>query len=559
MTDPYSSAPEAPGSRKAAVLAAEAIRACGTDDFFYLPGGPMNRIVAGLVDMGVRGVDTRDERAAAFAAIAYARTLQRPAVVISSAGPGTTNITTGAAHALADGAPVVAIGGSTPLYQRGTGGFQETDQAGLLRTVTKGSTQVTSLDGLVPGLVAGFRTALSGAPGPVYIDLPADVIYADATRCRLDSQSIEVAPERVAASDEGIATAVGLLRQAERPVIVAGSGVLWSQAWAELRVLAESAGIPVLTTPAARGILPEDHPLSLNGSRTAAFSGSDCVIVVGTRRNYVVGWLEPPVFADDKSLIQVNLDASAMLARGPRELAIPADAKLVLAALTQALAAGAVDSARYAPWLELLQAGAVSRRARMVETEGLEGTPIHPLRLCFELERVLPQNTVLTCDGHEILGFSRQSMTARLPGHVLTPGTYGTMGVGLPFAIGAKVARPDAPVVALTGDGAFGFHAMELDTAARHGLGIVVVISNNGGWGGGDHKLPGTKLDSADYHKMAPIFGGWGCRVEAPDEVAPAVEEALAFAEKTARPAVVNVITSAARVPGRPFTHYAPV
>jgi acetolactate synthase-1/2/3 large subunit len=188
--------------------------------------------------------------------------------------------------------------------------------------------------------------------------------------------------------------------------------------------------------------------------------------------------------------------------------------------------------------------------------EGLSDVPIHPMRLCRELDSAISPDAFLVVDGHEILGFSRRGLTARRPGHILTPGVYGTMGVGVPLGIGAKVALSESPVVVLTGDGAFGYHAMELDTATRHNLGIVFVISNNGGWTGARGRA-GFALEFSDYERLADVFHVWGTKVTEPADLPNALGEALQYAEQEQRPAIVNVVTSTAQSGGREFVAYS--
>jgi thiamine pyrophosphate-dependent acetolactate synthase large subunit-like protein len=545
-------------TRKGYTVVAESVKASGTEVFFFLPGGPLTPVLTSCVELGIKGIDVRDERAAAFAAIGYSRAAQRPGVVMSAAGPGTTNIVTGVSHAFADGVPLVAIGGSASLFLHGTGAFQDTDQVSLMRPITKLSHQVQSVQGIATGLVSAFRTSVGGQPGPVYVDFPADILYGDIDGGAEDVQPPMAEPIRSLGDPRRIDDAVKLLESSQKPIIIAGSGVLWSKAWSELQALVDTSGIPVFTTPIARGLVPEDHPLCLNASRTTAFSQSDCVLVIGTRLNYVINWVNPPVFASGTRVIQLNVHPADLAQSRNVDVAILGDAKLALPQLTSEIKRR-LEPGRFAKWAEQLRRLHSERIAKIRETPDFDGTPIHPLRLCTILQQVLPRDAVVVVDGHEILGFSRQSLTARLPGHMLTPGAYGTMGVGVPFGIGAKVAQPEAPVVVLTGDGAFGFHAMELDTAVRHQLGIVVVISNNGGWGGGNHDSPGSNLGFTNYDRLADVFGAWGARVTEPDEIKPALTDALEFARRHRKPAIVNVITSAARAGGRSFAGYAPV
>jgi acetolactate synthase-1/2/3 large subunit len=539
-------------------LLGQSLRACGAEVFFYIIGGPMTQAMEECVAAGLRGIDVRDERAAAFAAIAYSRVTQKPGIVLSAAGPGTTNIMTGIAHAYADGAPVIAIGGSSPMYQRDMGAFQETDQVSLMSPITKWAFQVQSVDRMPEAILRAFQVAMSGRPGPVYLDLPGDVLYAETDRT---VQPFYTATEewqpRSAADAPLVERALDLLASAERPIVIAGSGVIWSRASAELQRFVEASGIPVYTTPMARGVVPDDHPLCRPAARTVAFQEADCILVIGTRINYILGWLRPPVVAAGAKIIEINVQAEDLSHHRVADVAILADARLALEQLTAAVARRRKPS--YAKWVEHLTDSHNASRTKMLASGTSDETPIHPLRLCTELDRALPRDAIVVVDGHEILGFSRRAVATYLPSHNLNPGFYGTMGVGVPFGLGAKVAAPDKTVVVLTGDGAFGYHAMELDTAVRHGLGIVFVISNNGGWTGkrGDGR-PGRDLGLTAFERIVDVFGCWGTKVCEPQAIGPAIAEALAYAQREHKPAVVNVIVSTAQAGGRSFIELRP-
>jgi thiamine pyrophosphate-dependent acetolactate synthase large subunit-like protein len=313
--------------------------ALGVEHFFFIIGGPMSETIGALVDAGLRGIDTRDERAATFAAIAYSRLSGRPGVVITCSGPGTTNTVTGLAHAHADGAPVVVLGGSAARYQRGTGAFQELDQVALMQPVTKLSFQVPDPDGVPEAVARAFRIATTGAPGPVYLDLPSDVLYGPVSGEEEPSIRTPGPVPRAGGDPAALDAAADLIVQARRPIIVYGSGVLWSGAAAELRTLVERTGIPCFPTPMARGIVADDHPLSFPAARSTAFADTDCILLVGTRDNYVVNFLKPPVMNADAALIELNLEPADLSRNRPATVALLADARVGLAQLAGRFAA----------------------------------------------------------------------------------------------------------------------------------------------------------------------------------------------------------------------------
>jgi len=348
-----------------------------------------------------------------------------------------------------------------------------------------------------------------------------------------------------------------LLTIAEKPVIIAGMGVLWSEAEPELQALVEASGIPFYTTPQSRGAIPEDHDFCYLTARATAFREADLIVIVGTRMNYIIGHAAPPRFNAHAKVIRIDIDAEE-IASSPRrlDLGIVADAKIALAQLTAALGDRATP-ASFATWRERLRG---QNRSKLDEQESIlsdEATPIHPLRLCKEIRDFMDRDAILCVDGQEILNYARQVIPTYRPRHRLNSGTFGTMGVGMPFGVGAKVAFPGKPVIVLHGDGSFGMNAMEFDTAVRHNLPILTVISLNGGWTGDPNgERPGRDLGNTRFDKMAEALGGYGEYVEKPSGIRPALERAMA-AVNSGRPALVNVVTDwRARATTVAFTKY---
>lgn len=522
-------------------ILARALRRHGVETMFYIMGGPMLAAESACIEEGIRAVDVRHEQAAAMMAHAYGRVLNRPGVCMAASGPGTTNLVTGVANAWADCAPLLAIGGSSPASQGGRGAFQEMDQVAMMRPITKWADRCLD-PRRVPELVSmALREALSGRPGPVYLDMPGDVLYKDAeeTEVPYPDPARAMARGRPAGDPDLVAQAIRLLQQAERPIVITGSGILWSDASAELQRWVELTGMPFYTTPQGRGVVPDDHRLSFPGARSTAFREADVALVVGTRLNYVVGYLSPPRFRAEAKVIQVDIDPTEIGHNRPVDVGIVGDARAVLAQLVGA-ADGHLDHGRFADWREHL--GQIESRKRQ-EADAAMSTdqqPIHPLRLCKEIRDFLDRDSILVVDGQEILNFGRQSIPTFVPRHRLNSGPFGTMGVGLPFGIGAKVAKPDTQVLVLHGDGSFGLNAMELDTAARFKIPVVTVVSLNGGWTADPQRnKPGRDLGYTAFHKLAETLGCYGEYVEDPGGIRPALDRAFA----AGCPAVVNVLT----------------
>jgi len=522
-------------------ILARALKRQGTEALFYLMGGPMLAAESACIAEGIRMIDVRHEQAAAMMAHAYSRVLNRPSVCMAASGPGVTNLVTGVANAFVDSAPVVAIGGSSPVSQLGKGAFQEMDQVAMMRPIVRWAERVYD-PRRIPELVAtAFRHACGGRPGPVYLDLPGDVLYRQVE----DGEVAWTEPfeprtrARPAGDPDLVRRTVDLLARAERPVLISGSGILWSDAAAELQALVDELGIPFYTTPQGRGVVAEDHALCFSHARSTAFREADVIIAVGTRLNYVIGYAQPPRFAAGAQLVQIDLDPAEIGRNRPADIGIVGDAKAVLRQIVGA-AGGRVDAKRYAEWLAHLGSVNRGKRAESEAAMRTDQVPIHPLRLCKEVRDFLDRDAILVVDGQEILNYGRQAIPTYVAGHRLNSGPFGTMGVGLPYGLGAKVAKPEAQVLVLHGDGSFGLNAMELDTAARHHLPVITVISLNGGWTADPERTkPGRDLGYTRFDRMAEALGCYGEHVEEPDGIRPALERAA----EAGVPAVVNVVT----------------
>jgi acetolactate synthase-1/2/3 large subunit len=531
----------------------------GADTGFYIMGGPINDGVKSALGHGVRMIDVRHEQAAAMMAHAYARVLAKPGVCMGASGPGAINLTTGLANALIDCAPVVAFGGSSPVGLNLKGAFQEIDQVAIMRPVTKWAERVYDPHRIPEYVNLAFRHAMSGKPGPVYLDLPGDVLYAQVEESKVvwPKARASVLRAQQAADNGTIDLVLSELARAERPIILSGSGVLWSRAAAELQAFVEATGVPFYTTPQGRGAVPEDHPFFYASARSVAFKEADFVLVVGTRLNYVFSYASAPRFSAAAKLVRIDADPAEIDGSERVDIGIVGDAGAVLKQLTDA-ASDYLRPERYAGWRGRLSAEETVRAQKQEAALATDQVPIHPLRLCKEVRDFIDRDTILVVDGQEILNFGRQSISSYRPGHRLNSGPFGIMGVGMPFGVGAKAAKPDHKVVVLHGDGSFGLNAMELDTAVRHDLPVLVIISLNGGWTADPEKTkPGRDLGYTRCDKMAEALGCHGEFVETPEAIRPALERAAA-AVAAGRTALVNVVTDwRARSGTASFTAYS--
>ena len=526
-------------------ILARALKNEGTKDLFFIMGGPMQLAQTHCAKEEIRMIDVRHEQAAALSAQAYSRLLQKPAVCMAASGPGVINLTTGIANALIDCAPVVAIGGSSAIGLFGRQTFQEIDQVAIMKACTKWSDRVVNIKRIPEQVNNAFQKAMGGKPGPVYLDFPADMLYEKIDESQVDWRlsGRPLLRPRPLGEAARVNELIDALAKAKQPLVVSGSGVIWSQAWKEMQTFVEKAGIPFYTTPQGRGVVPDDHPLSFLTMRSTAFKDADLILILGTRMNYVIGHGSAPRFGGNAKIARIDIDGDE-LATAPRQIDIPiqGDCKAVLQQLIEAMPKR-IEPENYAQWRRKLAEGEASKKK---ETEGgmaMNKTPIHPLRLCEEVKNFMKRDAILVVDGQEILNFGRQSMPTFAPAHRLNSGPFGMMGVGMPFAVGAKIACPDKQVICVHGDGSFGLNAMELDTAVRHNAPLLVVISLNGGWTADPKKEKvGRNLGYTRYDKMAEALGGYGEYVEKPGDIGPALVRAQKKVDE-GMVALVNVKT----------------
>ena len=527
------------GSITGSELLAKSLKAQGMDTLFYLMGGPMLETESACIKLGVRAIDSRHEQGASMMAHAYSRLTRRPGVCMASSGPGTINMATGVANAFVDAAPLIAVGGTSPRIFFGMDAFQEVDQLSLYKPITKWATRILDAKRIPDVVATAFRQATSGRPGPVFLDLPGDVLGEVVEESAVPMPAHWRPAPRAHGDPATITEAIALLSRAERPLLIAGSGVWWSDAGAALQSFVETVGIPFYTTPLSRGAIPEDHGLAFLFARARAFAEADVVLNVGTRFNYIIQFGRPPRWAADVKVILVDVDPTELGHNRPADVPIFGDARAVLQQLT-AEAKGKLDKGRYRTWVDRLKSIDAEKGLESEKAMSDDKVPIHPLRLCKEVRDFLRRDAILVVDGQEILNYGRQSIPTFTAGHRLNSGPFGCMGVGLPFGIGAKVACPDTQVVVLHGDGSYGINGTEIDTAVRHKIPVLVVISNNGGWTADPKQdKPGRNLGYTRYDKVAIDYGAHGEFVEKPHEIRAALERAYA----SHKPALVNVVT----------------
>lgn len=528
------------------------LRKAGIDTAFTLHGGHLDAIFQAAAESGVRLVDMRHEQAAGHAADGWARTTGRVGVAIVTAGPGFTDCVTAIANAYLDCVPTLFVAGAAPLREAETlplqGGI---DQVAMVAPITKWAHRVTHTE-RIPDLTAqALRVARSGRPGPVFLELPIDVLFARTDDAKL-SMPTRIVPDAAPAPPErSVAQAVELLRQAERPAILAGGGVWFAGGGEELCALARRTRTPVFSNGKAHGLLPGDDPLcgrSFANLAVAAAAGAeaDLVLVLGARLGLFTGGRGARLIPAGAKLVQVDIAAEEIGRNREADLAIVADCREALAALDAAAARH--DWPQRGGWLRAIQGVREAHRAGFAAALEQDKAPIHPYRLASEVAAALPAGAIVTADGGETASWMEMVARVRGGGSWLSHGYLGCLGTGMPFAIAAKVAHPERPVLCIVGDGSVGFNFSEFDTMVRHDLHIVTVVNNDQIWGMSAHgqdliygegKRVVTELAPTRYDLAAAGFGVHGEHVVEPGDLPGALERAFACG----RPACVNVMS----------------
>lgn len=530
----------------------ELLKAEGVRHIFGIVGSTFLDVLDALYDdKSVAYVNVRHEQGAAFMADGLARITGSPSACLVTAGPGATNLITGIAGAYVAHAPVVAIAGGPHLAHYGKDAFQELDLVAMFKPVTKLSVQVNKTERIPEILRHALRTAMTGRKGPVFVDIPRDVLNDQVLRADIDEPPSYRPTHPQPAHPDAIRAAVSVLARAERPLLLVGGGVTWAGASDLAARLADQQGYPVITAYGRNDAMPNDHPLYVGplGRAGAPEAGAACrradvVLVVGSRLGHFTTYYDERYLQPGTRIVQIDVDSRDLGRNYPVAVAIQADAGQALAALLPALAQARVPRAGEA-WRREIDELRAKRQARLAGDAALATLPVKPQRVYAELRRALPADTIVTLDagaapayGYDRLHFSR-------PRTFLTPLDLGGLGFAFPAALGAKLGRPDAPVLAIHGDGGFLMNAQELETAVRHGINAVTLVMNNNCWGSEkayqkhfyDGRYVGADIGNPRYDRYAELFGARGFYVERPEAIGDAVRAALGCG----KPAIVEV------------------
>ncbi len=527
-------------------LAAKALKEAGVEVVFTLSGGHIMPLYDGCIDEGIKIVDVRHEQAAVHAADAWARCNPGSiGVAAITAGPGVTDGVTGIANAWRANSPILIFGGQGPFENLRRGSLQEMDHLGVVRPITKYCDAIYQTKRIPEYIELAIRHAVSGIPGPAYLEIPMDVFMGSAEEAESPVPRIRTEPPRISPDRDEVRNAIDILQAAERPMLMAGTSVKWSKAAPEMNRFISETHIPTFTNGMGRGTVPPDSPEFLNRSRRDALQQIDCIILAGTLLDFRMRFGQ--TIPADAKIIQLDMDAT--LIGQNRQTDVPLVGNLACSfelLLEEMKNRGA--QLDFSPWRDRLREVETAAEAKVQAALNSDETPVDPQRMCRELRDWLEtqNNPIVIGDGGDIVATASKILPVKGEGAWMDPGPLGTLGVGMPFALAAKLAHPDRPVVIVYGDGSFGFNGMEFDTAVRFGLPIIGIVGNDAAWGQmmrpqgavyGWDRLEGVLLHPTRYDKVVEALGGHGENCNSPDEIRPALERAAA----SGKPALINV------------------
>jgi len=513
---------------------------------FTISGGHIENILDGFTQYNIRTIDVRHEQAAAMMAHAWSIYKNKPGVCLVTAGPGFTNSLTGIANAYLDNAPLVVLCGRHPLRDDLTGALQEMNQIDMVKPVTKWCATCYDTKRIPEYLSIAFRQATMGRPGPVFLELPPDILFVG-----VDEKSVKMPIRKVHKSsthpDESeLKKAADIINNAQRPLFIGGSGVGISGCADVLKTFIEKTGFPFALLNNGRGELPDDHPLSINDSGfTGIMTGApqtDVIIAAGIRFNWV---MQATKLFPDAKVVRIDIEEHEIDRNRSSEVGLVGDCGYILNQLVPM-----VEKRNHDKWLTKLRNAYAAFMTTELEQRKTPSDPIHPVRLVAQIMEVFGEDALYVADGGDTSYYGLAGFTSSQKAGVLIPAgaLLGCLGTGIPFAIAGKLANPDKPVIVLNGDGSFGFNSMEFDTAVRHNIPIVCVVNNDCAWGmikhsqemsiGGD-RCTCSELGMRNYEKMVEGLGGYGELVTKDADIIPAIKRAV----ESGKPACINVVT----------------
>ena len=527
-------------------IAAKALKEAGVEVIFTLSGGHIMPIYDGCIDEGIRVIDVRHEQAAVHAADSWARCNPgKIGVAAITAGPGVTDGVTGIANAWRANSPILIFGGQGPFDNLRRGSLQEMDHLGVVRPITKYCDAVYQTHRIGEYIELAIRHAVSGIPGPSFLEIPMDVFMGQVEEEQAIIPKIRTAPPRLSPDRDEVRNAIEALKTAERPMLMAGTSVKWSRATAELNRFISETHIPSYTNGMGRGSIPPDSPEFLSRSRRDALKQIDCIILAGTLLDFRMRFGQ--TIPADAKIIQLDMDATLIGQNRQADVPLVGNLACSFELLLEEMKNQGVHL-DWSSWRDQLRQVENEAEAKVQAALDSDEVPVDPQRMCREVRDWLDtlENPIVIGDGGDIVATAAKIIPVKSEGAWMDPGPLGTLGVGMPFALAAKLAHPDRPVVIIYGDGSFGFNGMEYDTAVRFGLPIIGIVGNDAAWGQmmrpqgaiyGWDRLEGVLLQRTRYDKVVEALGGHGEHVTEPGQL----QDALRRCAESGKPSLVNV------------------
>jgi oxalyl-CoA decarboxylase len=529
-------------------LLVDALKLNDVRTIYGVVGIPITDVARVAQESGIRYIGFRHESDAGHAAAAAGFMTKKPGICLTVSAPGFLNGLVALANATTNCFPMVQISGSSErhIVDLKQGDYEELDQLAAAEPFAKAAYRVTRVEDIGRGIARAIRTAVSGRPGGVYLDIPAAVLGAvvDTAVGRATLRRVVDPAPRQLPAPEAVDRAIALLANAQRPLVVLGKGAAYSQADKQIRAFIEATGLPFLPMSMAKGLLPDYHPQSVAAARSLALRRTDVVMLVGARLNWLLGHGKAPQWNPDAKFIQVDIEPTELDSNQPIAAPLVGDIGSVMSALLERTGAGEIMAS--ASWRHELAERSSQNAARMSQRLNADPDPMQfygALRAVRDVLREHPGVYVVN-EGANALDFARNVIDMQVPRHRLDSGTWGVMGIGMGYSIAAAV-ESGAPVVAIEGDSAFGFSGMELETICRYRLPIVVIVLNNGGVYRGDglnaassDPSPTTLMPQARHDRLIEAFGGKGYRVTTPAQLTIALTGALL----SGGPAVIDCV-----------------
>jgi acetolactate synthase-1/2/3 large subunit len=534
-------------------LVAKALKNEGVDTIFTLCGGHIIDIYDGCIDEGIRIIDVRHEQVAAHAADGYARQTGKLGCVVTTAGPGCTNAVTGIATAFRSESPVLHIGGQGALTQHKMGSLQDLPHVDLMTPITKFAATVPSTERVADMISMAAREAFNGAPGPVYLEIPRDVLdrEVEVSKAIVPKPGHYRASTRSLGDPRDIEKLADILVNSERPAILYGQQVWAARGHEEAIALLRGLDIPGYFNGGSRGLLPPGDPHHFDRTRGNAFSDADVIVIVGTPFDFRMGYGRR--ISTKAKLVQIDMDYRTVGKNRDIDLGLVGDPGAILGAVLQAASGRLKQDKRQVrqQWMKKLTEAEAAATEKLMPLFKSNNTPIHPYRVAYELNEFLAENTIYIGDGGDVVTISAQAVRPRRPGQWMDPGALGSLGVGTGFAIAAGLAHPRKEVLCYYGDGSFGMTAFDMETANRFGVPYIAVIGNNSAMNqirygqlakyGEERGNVGNLLGDVPFGTFAEMLGGYGEEVRDPAQIAPALKRARESVQKSRRSAVINV------------------